>query len=307
MAAKPQQGASKGGAGAENRKRPPQGQRSNNGWIIPEGSAIYTAEGRMYEARRPERRQPPPQQGGRKNAGAATKGRQPSKGQPPRKRRKKKNIGAAILFWTRAFAIRLLIFFVITALVGLWWYRSEFYSNVGEGGEKVTYYVQNGSGTSITAGASTAWNGGVMYVNISALYPQFNMAAVGSLDSMRFIIKVDGVRDSSGDGSEQYVIFTDGSRTANVNGTAVVMEARCRVVGEDIWIPLSFMENYVDGIDIDHTSDDAVIFTSPDYLAAQKANKESKKPKKLNAADYPIEPSFRLARSNMLSPVSPID
>lgn len=276
--------------------------RENNGWIIPEGSAIYTSQGRMYEPSRSAGSQP------KQPSGSGTAKSRPRNTAPSqRKSKKRKNTGAKILFWMRAFAVRLLIFFVITALLGLWWYRSEFYSNVGESGSKVTYSVDNGSKVSVTAGASSAWNSGVMYVNISALYPQMGMAAVGSLDSMRFIIKLDGVRDSSGNGSEEYVIFTDGSRTANINGSAVVMESRCRVIGEDIWIPLSFIENYMDGVDVDHTSDDSVIFTSPEYLEAQKANKESKKPKKLNAADYPIEPRFRLKRSDMLAAVTPTE
>lgn len=303
----------KGAAKQPSRKAPPkntrtpqhndrQRPRERGGWIIPEGSPIYTAEGRMYEPRRSEGAGiKQPHESGR------AKPRQGGGAVPPQRRKKRKKTGKRLLFWTRAFAKRLLVFFVITVLLGLWWYRSEFYSNVGESGNKVTYSVNNGSNVSFTAGASSAWNGGVMYVNISALYPQFNMAAVGSLDSMRFIIKLDGVRDSSGNGSEQYVIFTDGSRTANINGAAAIMESRCLVIGEEIWVPLSFIENYMDGVDVDHTSDNSVIFTSPDYLEAQKANKESKKPKKLNASDYPINPSFRLKRSDMLASVAPTE
>ncbi len=314
---RPQPQKSKSGAKPRNDQS---GKPRSNGWVIPEGSPIYTAQGRMYEPRREGAPSHSPSHGTANRTGhqngrpASGPARQQAKGNgaaPPRrspavpkKNKKKRNIGAVILFWTRAFAVRLLIFFIITVILGLWWYHSEFYSDIGESGDKVTYYVDNGSGTSVTAGASYAWYGGVMYVDFSALYPQFNMAAVGSLDSMRFIIKLDGVRDSAGVGSEQYVIFTDGSRTANINGSAVVMQSRCRVIGEDIWVPLSFIENYMDGIDVDRAAGNYVVFTSPDKLEAEKANKESKNPKKLNAADYPINPDFRLKRSDMLDPVA---
>lgn len=287
-----------------------QTKKESSGWIIPDGSPIYTTEGRMYEVRRA------PQSGGQPSNRTRTAAGRPGTAQhgtpnmrrsqtrkaPPSKPvKKKKRFAKRAAFWIGAFAKRLLIFFIITAALGFWWYRSEFYSTVNDNGSKINYSVDDGSGTSYEASASSAWSSGVLYADFSALYKSFNMAQVGSLDSMRFIVKEDDVRDSAGNSKEQYIIFTDGSRTATVNGTAVVMESRCRVIGEHIWIPLSFIENYMDGVKVDHTSDSSVVFVSPDKLAAEKENKESKEPKKINASDYPIHVDLRLKRSNAVN------
>lgn len=256
---------------------------------MPEGGPVYTASGRVYEARQPYPKNV------RMHRGA---------GAPPAKRRKKRTLAraAAVL---RAFAVRLLIVFLLCAVLGFWRYRAVYCSEPGGSGGSVAYSIDDGSGTSFEAPTASAWYNGVLYVNFSALYKSFNMAAVGSLDSMRFVVKDDSVRDSAGDGGEQYVIFTDSSRSASVNGTAAVMESRCRVIGKDIWVPLSFVENYMDGVDVDRRGDDKVVFASSDKIAAENENKEkdSKDRKKINASDYPIQVGFRLHRFDALTPV----
>lgn len=236
--------------------------KGSGGWVIPEGSPIYTAQGRSYETSRdytPARSSPP----------------QNTK-RPKKKAKEKKNAGAAILFGIKVFMTRLLIMLIICSLCTFWWYRAQFHSTNGGSSDDVKYSMEaeDGSSLSFTAPAASAYRHGVMYVDFSTVSQWFGMAEVGSIDSMRYVITSPDNRTSEGSGSEEYVIFTNGSAGASVNGSSVIMSGACRTAGSQVWVPLSFIENYITGISVEHSSRGSVTFVRDADPDTDKENAE---------------------------------
>lgn len=237
--------------------------KGSGGWVIPEGSPIYTAQGRSYETSRdytPARSSPPQ-----------------SAKRPKKKAKEKKNAGAAILFGIKVFMTRLLIMLIICSLCTFWWYRAQFHSTNGGSSDDVKYSMEaeDGSTLSFTAPAASAYRHGVMYVDFSTVSQWFGMAEVGSIDSMRYVITSPDDRTSKGNGSEEYVIFTNGSAGASVNGSSVIMSGACRTAGSHVWVPLSFIENYITGISVEHSSRGSVTFVRDTNSDTEKENAES--------------------------------
>ncbi|MBQ4066096.1 MAG: hypothetical protein IJD22_00500 [Clostridia bacterium] len=245
-------------------QRPPQARpirpkeapkRANDGWIVPEGSPIYTAEGRIYEGRPPKEQapggRPPAPQGAKRGAptGRPSHPGQRKRPSPPPKKKRKPIDREKLAFFAKTFFTRLGVMLLIFALLGLWWYRSEFYSKVSEKKGSVSFTLE-GVG-SYEAKAATAYRGDVLYVDFTELAGWCNMVSVGSVNSMRFICTGGISETSSGKGGEEYAIFTSGSATVLINGTCVSLEAPCRTVNSHIWVPLSFVESYVGGISCD--------------------------------------------------------
>ena len=255
------------------RKAPPT-KKQNGGWIIPEGSPVYTAEGRMYEGQRPPRRRPPengrdpqrrpaPQnQNQRGPRPPMQDGRPQGKAPPPPLKKKKIFNKERFLFLVKTFFVRLLVMLIVVSLLGLWWYRAEFYSETEPKKGKVSF-VLDGVG-SYEAKAAVAYRGEVLYCDFTEMAEWFGMVSVGSVNSMRFIC-TDGISDtSSGKGGEEYAIFTSGSTTVLINGVSVILEAPCRTVDSHIWIPLSFVENYVSGVVCDRGAKGTNIKLTPE-------------------------------------------
>lgn len=82
---------------------------------------------------------------------------------------------------------------------------------------------------------------------------------------MRFIIPSDESNDSAGNGTEEIVLFTVGSFTANINGVNVNMTGPCRLAADTaIWVPLSFVEHYMVGVTVEHKKADEIsLFRTP--------------------------------------------
>ena len=151
---------------------------------------------------------------------------------------------------------------LVVAVLGFWWYRTEFYSETEAKKGKVSF-VLDGVG-SYTAKASIAYRGEVLYCDFTEMAEWFGMVAVGSVNSMRFICTEGISETSSGKGGEEYAIFTSGSTTVLINGVSVILEAPCRTVDSHIWIPLSFVENYVSGVVCDRGAKGTNILITPE-------------------------------------------
>ncbi|MBQ7474293.1 MAG: D-alanyl-D-alanine carboxypeptidase family protein [Clostridia bacterium] len=111
-------------------------------------------------------------------------------------------------------------------------------------------YVFGGT-TVRTADRSTAYRDGVLYICFNDLADYLSMATTGSAGEMTFVFpKWDEKNDSSGTGDEMSVTFTDKGRTVSVGSRRITVEAECATVGENMWVPLSFAEEYVEGIKV---------------------------------------------------------
>lgn len=209
-------------------------------WAMPESSPIYSAPPHAGQ-------KAPPQETPRKK-GVSKEEKKAKKAEKRAKRR----------FMIKSFFIRLGIMFLATLTVfGLLYYFT--FSSGAENSEKIEYYVRIGERYSFTAGKNMAFCSGVMYTNFSELARIFSITSVGSVDSVRFIITNEDSEDSAGCGKEEYVIFTDGVRSATVNGTVITMDGKCVTSGTDIWVPFSFVEQYIRGIVSEKDGDTVII------------------------------------------------
>ncbi len=178
---------------------------------------------------------------------------------------------------------------LVVSILGLWWYRAEFYSETEAKKGKVSFVLDDER--SYTTKASVAYRGDVLYCDFTEMAQWFGMVSVGSVNSMRFIC-TEGISDtSSGKGGEEYAIFTSGSTTVLINGVSVILEAPCRTVDSHIWIPLSFVENYVSGVVCDRGAKGTNIVIAPE--GAEETEEE----------EIVIEAAFRVKAQNGLSHV----
>ena len=112
---------------------------------------------------------------------------------------------------------------------------------------KVTYLF---GGKSVrSASASEAFRDGVLYVCFNDVGSYLSMAVTGSADEMTFIFpKWDEKNDSTGTGDEESVTFRNADRTVNVGSHRLTVERECRLSGEKMWVPFSFVSDYMDGL-----------------------------------------------------------
>ncbi|MBE6714186.1 MAG: hypothetical protein E7575_02725 [Ruminococcaceae bacterium] len=214
---------------ASKRAAPKRPEPKKRDWVLPEGSAVYSAEGIMYEKKRRQAIED-----------ARMKEYQRIRALERQKLKRK------IFTVTKMFFARLAIFLLVFSLLIFWRYRSEFYSQTSQRKGDVAFSMQDSG--SYTAKASSAYKDDILYVDFSSVSRWMNMVSVGSISCMRFICIEEISETSSGAGGEEYVIFTDGSSNAVVNGMSIILEGQCRVVNNHVWVPLSFVENYVEGL-----------------------------------------------------------
>lgn len=232
----------------------PERRPENHGWVIPEGSPVYTAEGRMYDPQSRQYPKRPPQRGpqrgpnGGRRPDPRNQKRPPQNNRPPKKvdKKKKQERKEKALFYTKTILKRFAALLLISALLMFWWYRAEFFSDTDKKRGTVSFTFE-GVG-SYEADAATAYRSDVLYVDFTEIAEWFGMVSVGSVNSMRFICTDMVSETSSGQGGEEYAIFKNGSATAIVNGVSLCLEAECRSVDSHIWVPLSFVEGYIAGV-----------------------------------------------------------
>ena len=287
---RPLQNGAKGTRPARPPQRPPQKRPSQQrDWIVPEGSPVYTAEGRVYE-------------GNRNGARPAADPRQQQRRRPPQRRpeppkKKKKKFNKEKFFHgVKTFFVRLLTMLLIVILTGFLWYRAEFFSDTSSRSGKVTFYMEDRG--EYTVKAAEAYRGDVLYVDFSEIAGWFGMVSVGSVNSMRFICIDDLSQTSAGKGGEEYAIFTSGSTNVVVNGVSISLEDVCRTVDSHIWVPLSFVENYMSGVECDRGPSDSNIVFAPEGAGDGDEDEEKDKDE-----DVKISVSYKIKSQNPLSPV----
>lgn len=243
------------------------------GWIYPErGGAPNRAElDRYYRQRRQAEMQRARQ---RQEAARREALRQ--------KKLRRKKLAAQV----RGILLRFAIVFLLACGISAGTYFSLFYGDSGEKPGAVTYSM--GKDESFEADGATAYYNGILYVDFTRLAALLDMPMAGSIHYMRFIIPSDESNDSAGNGTEEIVLFTVGSFTANINGVNVNMTGPCRLAADTaIWVPLSFVEHYMVGVTVEHKKADEIsLFRTP-----VEEGKETLEPLSLRVkAQAPIAP-----------------
>ena len=217
----------------------PRAKRSNE-WIYPEG---YT----------------PPKSQNRRPADNRRKA-------PAKKQQKPvvivdwKRVGSIIL----AILIRFLICLAAVVLVMGIAYRNIFYSTMKPPVKNVTYKFITVEGEGDEAETLTnemdfpytkAYSGDQMLISFSEVSKWLGTAQVGDVYQMRFIL-------GEGTDSDEDVVFHNSSHNAIVNGSIITMKAPAQFRNGEVWIPVSFLTDYLVGVEIIQTPEAATLSLS---------------------------------------------
>ena len=216
----------KGGRPTQNSPR-----KRQSDWVYPEG---YTPPANVRSQRHPN------------NAGRPAQ-------RPPQKKKKEPIIR---INWERlfiilgAFFLRFAISFAAVALVMFLIYRNIFFGVPEPVAEEVTYnlcdYNEEGdktvSVTFVSAGVN-AYDKDDLLISFSEISAWLDCAQVGDIYSMRYVLTDEN-------GNTENVVFHNNSHNAFINGTPVVMDCHARFDWGEVWVPLSFVSDYVTGIEI---------------------------------------------------------
>ena len=194
---------------------PPQRGNAPREWVYPEGY------------RPPQKKQVP-------------------KKTPPQRRPKPKQDYSFLWVFLGELAVRLLIGVLVgMTVVGLL-YRNKFYTTPTDNRADVNYtfsHTEDGKEVVNTfeVPASRAYLGSELMVNFSEIAAWLDMAQVGDIHTMRFVVR---------QGDDQSVVFHYNSHNAFIGHEIVVMGAETRFVGGEVWVPLSFVQICMKGFDV---------------------------------------------------------
>lgn len=196
--------------------RPSQAKKQSSGreWVYPEGY------------RPPARKAPQPRKA-------------------PPKKKPKQDYGFLWVFLGEL-ALRLGIGVLVgCAVIGLM-YRSKFYGVPEDDRKDMTYVLsetveEKEVKTTFEASAQTAYHDGNLMVNFSDVAAWLDMAQVGDIYTMRFVVRGE---------DEASVVFHYSSHSAFIGHEIIVMDGRTRFDNGEVWVPLSFVQSYMKGFDV---------------------------------------------------------
>lgn len=98
--------------------------------------------------------------------------------------------------------------------------------------------------------SSLAYKNGVLYVNFTTLADRLSMSVTGGAEKMKFVLPADGAEGTDMSGSES-VEFRTGSAQIWVNSQETRSESASVLRGENVWVPLSVITNYMRGLKVE--------------------------------------------------------
>ncbi|MBQ8401922.1 MAG: M15 family metallopeptidase [Clostridia bacterium] len=119
-----------------------------------------------------------------------------------------------------------------------------------------------------------AYANGVYYFCFQDLADYLEMAETGSAAERRFLFIGDGEQaDSRGEGTEEYVTFPDGQALAIVNGQQVPLDGPNRLIGEEVWVSVDFVEDVMENLSLQTDDKRIAMGKIADPEAAEDENK----------------------------------
>lgn len=235
----------------------PKNEQPQSEWVIPDRSPNYPGA----NSARPSQPSGQPQASGR-NVSPERKdddAREAEKIKQQEKMRKDKT--DSIVGGITRFFITFIVCLLVLSLVSFWIYRAVYFSKpVSAHNVTYTYIDEEFKSKKVKVKAATAFKDGVQYVNFNELADLFDMSKIGSLDYVRYIITDNG-NSTERTGREQTVSFAADKKIAVVNGTNIVLENLCRFQNGNVWIPLSFATNYINGVEITTDRNGSTVFS----------------------------------------------
>ena len=150
-----------------------------------------------------------------------------------------------------------------------------------------TYRVEE---SSRSLGFEDVVSDGVIYVDFTGIAGLCGMSISGVREELTF------------EASGERAVFVPGSDRAYVNGTQITLEGAALLREEHLWLPLSFVQKYVSGVE---TTLDEVEKRGQMYRVISVSRTPD--PEATGALDCWLEPSFRLKAGETLAGLSPYD
>lgn len=190
-----------------------------------------------------------------------------SQNNPQRRPQPKKKAAPAIrihIDWKRVGAvcsavfIRFVCCIIIVTLVLSGYYIKNFYTKQKPLFEEMKYIyatVEGEGEDAVTVLSETVSAGELAYdrnellISFSDISKWLGSAQVGDIYSMRFVL------DSGKENDIHSVVFHNSSQDAFVNGCPIVMKCRAQFRHGEVWVPVSFVKDYITGIDITEKND----------------------------------------------------
>ncbi len=105
--------------------------------------------------------------------------------------------------------------------------------------------------------SAVALRGGRLYISFNDIAEYLDLFVVGDAEGMRFIFPSSehDPLESEDSGGEDEVTFKDKSRTATVNSRETRLDGESFMLGEEIWVCASFVDEYLSPLDISREGD----------------------------------------------------
>lgn len=137
-------------------------------------------------------------------------------------------------------------FLVCAAVVGVIVY-SSFWGREKDASDHITYYYGNEKVTVKNADITSP--PGDTRINFSKLSEMMGFYTVSVDGSFKFVVSEGSEDDpSSGTGRDEYIVFSDGSPSANVNGTSINLSSNTLYSGGNVWVSDDIMDAFDAGI-----------------------------------------------------------
>ncbi len=109
--------------------------------------------------------------------------------------------------------------------------------------------------------ASKLFRNGVTYVNFTQIARQCGFSVTGDTNSLRYLIGSDR------EDKEQFTLSA-GNAYVEIGSTSVALEGKAIYTSGELWLPISFVNRYIDGISIyvDHSKKRLVVDCEGNYL-----------------------------------------
>lgn len=149
---------------------------------------------------------------------------------------KRRRIAAAKLFFYR-FIVYLVVLAIMFSLFALVFFTGLKKTDKIKENDFVYYLADE---KKVKLPYSSVMRGGSMYVNFTRIAQKFGVTLTGSYDEMRFVLGESG----------EFVRFVPNDLIAEVNGGRIRLGAPPILEGENLYVPVAFIERYMDGISV---------------------------------------------------------
>lgn len=144
----------------------------------------------------------------------------------------------------KVFTVLFLLILIVLLGTLIYLYRPFPYDD-GIPSNVTVYYTFDGESRVKDVGGEVVFrDNGEIYVNLSEIYPNLGMSAIGDSDEMKYIIP-----------GGEYMILKNESALINMNGEEVTLPGRIYIEKQNVFVPVALLQYYTSGVDISYNTE----------------------------------------------------